>query len=371
MARGDSRRKSTETIPVLFSCVGRRVQLLTAFRQAAARLGVRLVIHGADASPLSPAVHLVDGAHRVPKIDDTAYIDALLEIVHRERVRLLVPLLDLELLPLAETAGRFEEAGCTTLISTSEVVRICRDKMSTHRTLVEAGIDTPATWTWEEALARTAHAFPYYMKPRAGSAAAGNYIIHNMEELRTLGRRVPGAIVQEFVDGAEYTMDVYCGLDGRPRCAVPRRRLEVRNGEVSKALIVKDRSLMAVGMRVAEALGGCRGMITVQCIMTAGRRIRVIEINPRFGGGVPLAIHAGADFPLWILMEVLGRRPRISATGFRDDIVMLRFDDAVFVPRGSRFLAAGNAGFPRGAVRQAEDAGPASSPVSRRTLKRG
>ncbi len=93
---------------------------------------------------------------------------------------------------------------------------------------------------------------------------------------------------------------------------------------------------MAVGGRVAEMLGECRGVITVQCIVTPDRRIRVIEVNPRFGGGVPLAIHAGADFPKWILSELLGKRPRINPTGFRDDIAMLRFDDSVFVPNASK-----------------------------------
>ena len=88
---------------------------------------------------------------------------------------------------------------------------------------------------------------------------------------------------------------------------------------------------MAVGYRVAEMLGECRGVITVQCIVTPDRRIRVIEINPRFGGGVPLAIHGGADFPKWILSELLGKKPRINPTGFRDGIAMLRFDESVFV----------------------------------------
>jgi carbamoyl-phosphate synthase large subunit len=89
---------------------------------------------------------------------------------------------------------------------------------------------------------------------------------------------------------------------------------------------------------VTEVLRECRGVVTVQCIATDDRRIRVIEINPRFGGGVPLAIHAGADFPKWILQELLGQRPRINALGYQDDIAMLRFDDSVFVKRASRYL---------------------------------
>ncbi len=322
---------------MLFTCIGRRVELLRAFRRAGQLLGIRLDIHGADANRLAPAMHLVDKAHLVPPIAGGDYTDALLRLVQRHKIDLLIPLIDLELVAIAEAAGRFEQVGCRALISSESVVRTCHDKLATYDALKRAGIDTPKTRAWSDAVNRKRHRFPYFLKPRTGSAATGNYIVLNRNELRTFGLRVHDAIVQEFVEGAEYTLDVYTGFDGKPKTIVPRKRLEVRTGEVSKGLIVKDPAVMAVGRAVAEMLGECRGVITVQCIVTPDKRIRVIEINPRFGGGVPLSIHAGADSPKWILMEVLGQKPRINPTAFRDDVAMLRFDDSVFVPRGSRF----------------------------------
>ncbi|MBU0717732.1 MAG: ATP-grasp domain-containing protein [Planctomycetes bacterium] len=320
---------------MLLTCVGRRVELLNAFRRAADRLGIKLEIHGADATQLAPAMHRVDQAHLVRRIDSGHYIDDLLEVVRQSGVDLLIPTIDPELPLIAAAVDQFADAGCCALISSENVVRICRDKLATYETLRKAGIDTPRTWPWREAVKRKRHRFPLFIKPRSGSAAVGNYTVRDANELRTFGRRVDEAIVQEFVRGVEHTMDVYTGFDGRPRCAVPRKRLEVRTGEVSKGLIVKDPAIMAVGTRVAEVLGGCRGVVTVQCMMTPRGRIRAIEINPRFGGGVPLAIHAGADFPRWILMELMGQRPRINPGGFRADLAMLRYDESVFVPNAS------------------------------------
>ena len=320
---------------VLFGCIGRRVELLRAFRRAAETLDIELEVHGADATRFSPAMHRVDKAHLVPTISSGGYMDALLALVRRRKIDLLVPLIDNELPLMAATRDRFAEVGCTTLISSEAVVQTCRDKLATYSALKQAGIDTPPTRTWNEAAKRKKHRFPYFLKPRFGSAATGNYVVRTPDELHTFGRRVHDAIVQDFVEGAEHTLDVYTGLDGKPRCVVPRKRLEVRSGEVSKGLIVKDPAIMAVGRRVAEMLAECRGVITVQCIVTPQKRIRVIEINPRFGGGVPLSIHAGADFPKWILMELLGRKPRINPTGYRDDLAMLRYDDSVFLPNAS------------------------------------
>lgn len=316
------------------------MELLRAFRAAAAKLKISIAVHGADASWLSPALHLADRAHIVPAIDSGEYPNALLQLVRREHIDLLVPLIDSELPLIAACTDRFAECGCRALISSPGVVETCHDKLLTFRALTAAGIDTPRTWDWRDAVELRRHRFPYYLKPRAGSAAMGNHVVNNLEEMEVFGRRVPDAIVQEFVAGDEYTLDVYTGLDGKPRCVVPRRRIEVRWGEVSKGVVVKDREIMAIGKRVAEALGECRGVVTVQCIRTPRGRIRVIEINPRFGGGAPLAIYAGADFPRWILEELLGRRSKISSASFRDGVTMLRYDEAVFVepatPRRAR-----------------------------------
>jgi carbamoyl-phosphate synthase large subunit len=61
--------------------------------------------------------------------------------------------------------------------------------------------------------------------------------------------------------------------------------------------------------------------------------LKFIEINPRFGGGFPLAIEAGADFPKWIIQLLRGSKVNIDIDQWDDGIVMLRYDDAVFVRR--------------------------------------
>jgi carbamoyl-phosphate synthase large subunit len=125
-------------------------------------------------------------------------------------------------------------------------------------------------------------------------------------------------------------VDVYAGLDGAARVAVPRRRLEVRGGEVAKARTVRHPEIIRQSLRLVESLGECAGVVTLQGFLTPEGRIKFIEINPRFGGGAPLAIRAGADFPLWLIEEHLGRRPAIEPAGWQDGLLMLRYDAAVF-----------------------------------------
>ncbi|GAG41017.1 unnamed protein product [marine sediment metagenome] len=98
-------------------------------------------------------------------------------------------------------------------------------------------------------------------------------------------------------------------------------------------MVVKDPEIMEAGKRVVEALGpSLRGLVTLQCIVTSDRRIRFIEINPRFGGGAPLGIAAGADYPAWLIQELRGQTPEIEFDGFRHGLCMLRYDWSAFVP---------------------------------------
>ncbi|MGD2111119.1 MAG: hypothetical protein PVI86_17210, partial [Phycisphaerae bacterium] len=193
-ALGHGRQPSD--VRVLFTCIGRRVELMNDFRRAGERLGVRLEVHGADATRLSPAIRLADKAHLVPRISSGKYVDSLLRIVKRSGIDLLIPLIDTELPVLATAVDRFADVECTALISAPSVIDTCRDKLATYRALKGAGIDTPKTWAWKELLKRKRHRFPYFLKPRAGSAAMGNYVVKNPAELRTFGRRVPEPIVQ-------------------------------------------------------------------------------------------------------------------------------------------------------------------------------
>ncbi len=327
------RRTSSAELTLLVSCVGRRVELLQAFRAAAQRLGVSLRLIGSDTDATAPALTCTDEQVLVPPISNNGYIAMLLETVRKYQVDALIPTIDTDLLLISKHRRDFEQAGCIPLIADPEVIGTCRDKILTHQFLVKHGIDTPATYLPDAIEALPEHHYPYFIKPRQGSASLLAHKIEDERDLKYHLRKIGEPIVQEFVDGLEHTLDVYVGLTGVPRCVVPRARWQVRSGEVSKGVVVKDLEVMAAGRRVVEAFGqSFRGLVTLQCIVTADRRIRFIEINPRFGGGAPLGIAAGADYPAWLIQELRGQTPEIEFDGFRHGLCMLRYDWSAFVP---------------------------------------
>jgi carbamoyl-phosphate synthase large subunit len=334
-------------VRILFTSAGRRIELMQAFSRAASSLGLRPHWHTADIDPRIAAACLAEKAHQVPMADAPGYIPALLKIARREKIDLLIPLIDSDLRKLADARERFTRIGCGAIISSPDVVRTCRDKFRMFEFLTRHGIDTPRTWTAAEILRQRKHRFPYFLKPRFGSASMGNHILRDLRSLGSAIQIVPDPLIQEFVAGAEYTLDVYTGFDGRPRCVVPRQRIEVRGGEVTKARTVKHDGIIQAGVRVVEALADCVGLITIQLILSPNGRIRIIEVNPRFGGGIPLAIHAGADFPKWLLAEWLGKQPRIRLDHFQPGLLMLRYHQSFFVDE-----SASRRRYPKGKVRR-------------------
>ncbi len=327
-----------EPLNLLFTSVGRRVSLVHEFRRAARDLRVSLTIHAADHLEMAPALQVADHKAIVPSIRTDGYVQAILDYCRTHAIHALIPLIDTELLPLSNAADRFREVGTEPILSSHEVVSIARDKILTAEFLLAHGFLTPRILSPEEFASAT---YPLFVKPRRGSASQGIRKVNDARELEMFLATHPDSIVQEFIAGQEYTVDVFADLGGTPRCAVPRLRHETRSGEVSKGETVRHARIIDASMRLVRELGGCRGMVTIQCFLTPDGRIVFIEINPRFGGGVPLSIRAGADSPRWILELLLGRDVQIDASAWRDHLLMLRYDEAIFLPADQ--LPRGNA----------------------------
>jgi len=319
-----------EGVNILFTSVGRRVALIRYFKKALSDLGLRGSIIGVDVSEDAPAFHVVDRAFKICRIDDPRYIDSLVSLCRREKIKLLFPLIDTDLMKLAESRQAFSEAGTTAVISDPGLMAIALDKFKTHDFFVSRGIDTPRVFDCA-GLPGDDAAYPLFMKPFDGNASKGIVQIRNEKELLFFKDYIPNPLLQEYVRGTEVTFDVLFDFNGAVRCVVPRRRIEVRAGEVSKAVVMDSPGIVQEAWRVAGELKGGRGCINMQCFVTGGGAMKFVEINPRFGGGAPLSIHAGADLPRWIIELFLGNDPGDVRNAYRKNVYMLRYDDAVFL----------------------------------------
>ena len=334
----------TKPITVLISSAGRRVELVRIFRQAVAQLTPGGRVLAVDSSWYSGAFHDADEGFVVPRVTDPDFVPQLLELCERHAVDVIVPTTDREWPMWSEATERFAAIGTTVAVSAPEVLAIASDKQRTHDWLTANGFPTVRQTRPAAALSDPARwALPLITKPRFGSASEGVSLVRTTAELEALVARDeagtplvdgrPGdMVVQTVASGDEYTIDVLVDRWGQCLCAVPRRRLEIRAGEVSKAVTVRSEALIVLAFDLTKALPGAYGVLNFQVFADERTgELAVIEINPRFGGGFPLTHRAGADFALWLLEDVRNLPSTATADGWQDGLVMLRYDAAVFV----------------------------------------
>ena len=313
---------------ILILSAGRRVELVQSFQKAAKRLNIKSNVVAGDCSETAPAIYFADRKAILPRINEDNYVDEIINVCKREGIRLVIPTIDTDLLLLSEERERIEsESGAVVLISSTEVISICRDKINTQKFLEENGFKIPKMYS-EEELNSVNLQFPLFIKPKSGSSSINTFKVNNLEELTTYRALINGPIVQDFMEGKEFTVDVFLDFEGNLITVVPRLRMATRSGEISKGKIVKDREIIEDIKRLVEVLKPI-GHITVQ-LMKTNKGIEYIEINPRFGGGAPMSIQSGADSCENLYRLLMGQN-LVYNENYRDNIMFFRFDNSVCV----------------------------------------
>jgi carbamoyl-phosphate synthase large subunit len=320
---------------VLITAGSRRVALVEGFRRAlTAASGGRVIV--TDVNPLSPAVFKADRAYRVPLSSEPGYIDEILRIARHERCGLVVPTIDDELTAFACAAPRFLAAGARVAVSPPSTTALCHDKLAACHALRDQGVAAAASWRPADVPADPR--FPLFVKPRFGRGGVGAVAIRNRRDLDFFVDYVEDAIVQEYLSGPEFTIDMVCDWHGVPLAIVPRERVVIRAGVSDRGRTVRDPALLSLGRACAAAMR-FTGPVNIQCRVVEGRPI-VFEINPRFSGGIPLTIAAGVDVPSMLVALAGGARLRPAIGRFKENLWMTNYETSVFVDERQVGLAA-------------------------------
>lgn len=313
---------------ILFTGIGRRVELIQTFRHAANRLNVILKLYGADMAGTAPALTFCDYIRKVCGMRDADYIPQLLKICEADHIDLLIPTIDTDLLVLSQNVAKFDEIGTKVLISKPDKIAVCRDKNYTADFFEACGLKAPRTVNDYQLYHGP---YPCFIKPKDGSSSINAFKVENEAELKVYAEQVGDYIVQPFIEGTEYTVDIFCDYEGNPVYITPRIRLAVRAGEVLKTEIAMDKRIIEECRKLISEFQPC-GPMTVQLI----RENRTgddyyIEINPRFGGGAPLSVKAGADSPEALLRLLNSEKLNFLENAAEDGAVYSRFEQSVRV----------------------------------------
>ena len=305
---------SVDDMAVLLTGVGKRYDIVSAFAQHA-------TVVAADPNPLAPAQYAAHHRFSVPRIEDPEYVPTLAALCEQYGARAVVPLTDLDL----EVLGQARVDGLLpAFVPDPEIARATFDKYEAHLLLERLALPSPPTVLPGDPVEH----FPVMVKPRWGSGARS---IHRADDAAAAAFFVDyirePTMVQRFMDGPEFSIDVLCDLRGRCLNAIPRTMIESRGGESIKGKVIDDRELIDLGRRVSEALG-VRGPCTVQVFRDREIGLGITDVNTRFGGAFPGPMYAalpGRTYPELIVRMARGETIEPHVGQFRAGVTFSRY----------------------------------------------
>jgi carbamoyl-phosphate synthase large subunit len=311
---------------ILITSAGRRVSLLRFAQETLKRHYPSSIVHAIDLNPqLSAACHIADKTAKAPRVTDPSYGDFLLDYCLKERIGLVLPTIDTELSVLAEYKEIFADHNITIAVSDKTVCDTFYRKRSTHDFFKAHGFNTPSIVNnLQES------SYPLFAKLDNSSCSIGAQRVNDVTEAKQLLSLGQDYVFQELIEGDEYTVDFYVTKSGEPAMILPRKRIEVRAGEVSKSVTCKDNEIIREVKKLCTVLKGSWGPMTLQLFKTPDQQLVLIEINPRVGGGYPLSHHAGMNIFDLLIREIQGEAIEYS-THWEDRLTMLRYDAEVII----------------------------------------
>ncbi len=292
--------------------------------------GPQFSLFAADMDPNATGLYMVGPSKRflIPPAAAANYVQAILELCEREQIDILVPTVDMELLPISERRSEFEAAGVKLLLAPQGCLELCLDKWL----LMQAcgpQLPVPQSAVLTEGLDLSTIPLPCIVKPREGAGGRGFKIVHTLADWMDQPRDGT-MLIQEYLPGDEYSVDVLVDAEGHFKAAVPRLRMKVDSGVAVTARTVRDEELMDLSERVARVIG-LRFVGNIQWRRRADGRPMLLEVNPRFPGTMPLTVAAGVDMPRLSTASLMGEQlPAIAP--FEEIAIVRRWQEIIVAP---------------------------------------
>lgn len=312
-------------LSILMHGGAKRVSIARMFLAEARKMGLELDLYSWELQPVVPIAEVAEIAVG-RRCDDPLLLDDLHKFTLEKGINIMIPFID----PAIGVVAKYRDlyGGIFAPLGSLESVEGMFDKVVAAEIFEKAVLPIPATYSLEN------HLFPLIAKPRYGSASQGILVINSEEQLAEIADKADNYLLQEYISRREeITVDCYVAADGEIIATVPRLRIAVIGGEVSRTITIDSPEIVELSRQTLAALN-LRGAVTLQFIrdLDSGR-VLLMEINPRLGGGVVCSIHAGANMPGYILQEALGQKPE-SCSNWLIDLEISRYQQEVTFHKG-------------------------------------
>lgn len=309
---------------ILITSASRKVSLVNDFKSALKKEGGGVVV-AADNNPFSASLFFADKHYVLPKDSDKNFLEEIIKICKKENIKLIVPTRDEELAIFSKNKDFIEGVGAKIMVASENTIKICQDKLKFFEFCKKNNIPCPKIYSTKDVINK----FPIFLNGRNSKASKNAFKINSRKEFDFYLKIVKKPVIQEFLLGKEYTIDLFSDFEGNIISAVPRERIKVFGGESFVSKTFKNEKIINEAINLANKLK-LVGHNTIQCFFDK-ENVKFIEVNPRYGGGASLSIKAGADTPRLLIKIVKGEKIKPRLGKFKEGLLMLRYTKDFFI----------------------------------------
>lgn len=322
---------------ILILSVGTRNKIVEYFKKELDGMGN---VIATDCSALAPALYVADKHYIVPKIDNPEYLGIIKDICIKENIKGVFSLIDPELSLLAKNKNIFTELGIQLFVSNHEIVETCFDKYKMYIKCKELNIPTVKSYIdfniFMKDYKNGKINFPVFVKPYNGSCSMNIQMIKNLEDLKFNMNKYDNLMIQEYMDGTEYGIDVYVDVISKEVISIfIKKKILMRAGETDKSVSVKNDKLFNLIEEFVTKMNFI-GQIDID-VFEKDNNFYISEVNPRFGGGYPHAYECGCNFPKYIIKNLNRNSNHKSIGNYQGNIYMMKYLD-VLITDGRNYV---------------------------------
>lgn len=240
-------------------------------------------VTGMDADALAAPVGeaFCDTFHLCPLAGSPDYVPFLCERL--AETDLFFPFIDEELVAIVENWESIPpQLAARIAMSPPEVVRTCVDKRLFQQACEQAGLPIAPQISFPPAI----------FKPRIGRGGRGVMVLDELPLLEAVRHR--DGVIQQLIQGDEYTVDAIYDKEGRLLATSPRLRLRKAGVSTLGEVVGHDSNIHALALELGRVFQ-LRYAINFQLIRDEHGKDWLIELNPRLAGSSLFSAMAGCD----------------------------------------------------------------------------
>ena len=190
------------------------------------------------------------------------------------------------------------------VLSNSDVISICENKIKTGIFLKKIGINYPKIIPFSKIKVN----LPVIKKNIFGNSSKNQKIIRKFNDIPR--KKDYGYFYQKYLNFQEYGMDILNDFDGNFLHCLARKKISMRAGDTDKAEIISSKKFSNLAKKISSKLKHV-GNLDIDFLVNK-KKIYVIDLNPRFGGGYPFTHEYGYNYIKALIELSLNNKKKLS-----------------------------------------------------------